>query len=115
LIVARLCANENLPLPVAVALRAKGHDVLTVQESAGQRPRLTDEEVLEFAARERRIVLTLNRKHFIRLHAARPGHSGIIVCSSDPDFQAQAERIHEILRADSPLEARLVRVNRAGT
>jgi hypothetical protein len=30
---ARLYSNENFPLPVVEALRALGHDVLTIQEA----------------------------------------------------------------------------------
>ena len=65
---ARLYANENFPLPVVEALRALGHDVLTVQESGEAEKALPDEEVLAFAVAQARAVLTLNRKHFVRLH-----------------------------------------------
>jgi hypothetical protein len=44
------------------SLRALGHDVLTVQEGpVGQA--ITDTEVVAFATREARAVLTLNQLH----------------------------------------------------
>ena len=70
---ARLYANENFPLPVVEALRRLGHDVLTIEDSGKGGQRLPDEEVLDYAIGETRALLTLNRKHFIRLHETRQG------------------------------------------
>jgi hypothetical protein len=36
-------------------------------------------ERVKFAISEDRVVLTLNRKDFIRLHKQKPNHAGIIV------------------------------------
>jgi hypothetical protein len=63
---ARLYSNENFPLPVVERLRALGHDVLTIQETGKADQALPEKEVLAFATREQRAVLTLNRLHFIR-------------------------------------------------
>ena len=109
---ARLYSNENFPLPVVLALRALGHDVETTLDVGKSDRAIPDEEVLEYAISERRAVITLNRKHFIRLHRDNPLHFGIIVCTLDPDFSGQANRIHEVLHRLSSLEGRLVRVNR---
>ena len=109
---ARLYADENFPLPVAAALRELGHDVLTVLDAGQAEQRVTDEEVLAFAAGQNRAVLTLNRKHFIRLHNTKPEHAGIVVCTFDPDFGGQAERVHAELQAYGDLAEQLVRVNR---
>lgn len=109
---ARLYANENFPLPVVEALRATGHDVMTVRESGKADQAVPDEETLDFAASEGRAVLTLNRKHFVRLHKERPEHAGIIVCTFDPDFERQARRIHDAMEAESGLAGHLIRINR---
>jgi predicted nuclease of predicted toxin-antitoxin system len=109
---ARFYSNENFPLPVVEKLRALGHDVLTIQEAGRADQALPDNEVLKFAINENRAVLTLNRRHFIRLHQDQPQHAGIIVCTVDPDFAGQAERIHEAIRAQSSLSGQLLRVNR---
>jgi hypothetical protein len=109
---ARLYANENFPLPVVEELRRLGHDVLTVQETGKAGQALTDEQVLAFASLEARTLLTLNRRHFIRLHAETPHHAGIVVCSVEADFSAQANRIHEAISAADELTGQLIRVNR---
>lgn len=109
---ARLYSNENFPLPVVVKLRELGHDLLTIQETGKADQALPDATVLEFATGENRAVLTLNRLHFIRLHRQRPNHAGIIVCTFDPDFAAQAERIHTAIADKDSLAKQLIRVNR---
>lgn len=112
---ASLYAHENFPLPVVDKLRAWGHDVVTVQERGrgGEAP--SDEEVLRLATAEGRAVLTLNRRDFIRLHTQHPRHAGIIVCTIDPDFSRQAERIHaaiQAVQATKSLQGELIRINR---
>jgi len=109
---ASLYSNENFPLPVVEKLRALGHEVLTIQEAGKADQALPDQEVLAFATREHRAVLTLNRLHFIRLHRQQPGHAGIIVCKFDPDFEAQAQRIHKTIGDQPVLTGQLLRVNR---
>lgn len=109
---ARLYANENFPLPVVEELRRLGHDVLTMYETGQAGQAIPDETVLVLAKREQRALLTLNRKHFIRLHALQPDHAGIIVCTFDPDFRGQAKRIHTAIESQRELAGQLIRVNR---
>ena len=112
---ARLYANENFPLPVVEELRRLGHDILTTLDAgnAGNAGKaLPAEAVLALAATEKRILITLNRKHFIRLHSLNPQHYGIIVCTVDPAFTAQAHRIHETLEASGSMTSKLIRINR---
>ncbi|MGE0610161.1 MAG: DUF5615 family PIN-like protein [Pirellulales bacterium] len=109
---ALLYSNENFPRPVVEELRRRGHDVLTVLEAGKADQAISDDEVLKFAASLGRAVLTLNRKHFIRLHREQPLHAGIIVCTYDPDFAGQAARLHAVLQSESRLNGQLLRVNR---
>jgi len=109
---ARLYGNENFPLPVVEELRRLGHDVLTVQDTGRALRAMSDEEVLAFAVREKRAVITLNRKHFVHLHASVSDHAGIVVCTFDRDFIAQAHRIDAAIKALSELPGKLIRVNR---
>lgn len=109
---AQFYADENFPLPVVEQLRELGHNVLTTSESGNAGQKIPDEEVLSFAAENNRILLTLNRKHFIRLHSEQPIHAGIIVCTFDPDFMGQAHRIHSVALDQLNFSGILVRVNR---
>ncbi len=110
---ARFYANENFPLPVVEELRRLGHDVVTIQETGYANRELPDDQVLSHAGSDQRAVLTINRKHFIRLHQTIPDHSGIVVCTFDPDFEAQAGRIDQAAGSHESLEGELIRVNRA--
>ncbi len=93
----RFYANESFPLPTVKELRRLGHDVLTTEEAGQSERAVTDERVLEFATEAGRTVLTLNRRHFIRLHRQWPNHAGIVACTVDADFVGQARRIREAL------------------
>jgi hypothetical protein len=101
--VAHLYGNENLPLPVVEELRRLGHDVLTIHEMGQGGQAVSDEAVINFATERGRAVLTINRKHFIRLHYSQPNHAGIIVCTFDPDFAGQSRRIHTAIEQQSSL------------
>jgi hypothetical protein len=109
---ARLYANENFPRRVVELLRQFGHDVLTVQEADNAGQGINDEAVLTFATQQDRAVITINRRDFIRLHALRPEHTGIVVCTQDADIEGQARRIHAIITGVETLRGQLLRVNR---
>jgi hypothetical protein len=109
---ARLYANENFPLPVVEELRRLGHDVLTIHETGQAGQATPDEIILAFACDECRALLTLNRKHFIRLHNAHPDHPGIIVCTFDANFAGLAHRIHAAIESQAQLSGQLIRINR---
>ena len=109
---ADLYANENFPLPAVEYLRALGHNVLTSQESGRANQRVSDDEVLRFATSENRAVVTLNRRDFIKLHRSINPHTGIVVCTQDPDFQALAVRIDREIRNHNSLSNQLIRITR---
>jgi hypothetical protein len=111
---ARFYSDEDFPLRAVLHLRGLGHDVLTVQESGLANRGTPDSDVLAFAISQGRAVLTMNRKHFIRLHRDRPGHSGIVVCTADPDVLALAERIDRAAAQGYSMAGQLVRINRPG-
>ncbi len=109
---ARIYANENFPRQVVERLRQLGHDVLTTQEAGNAGQAIADPNVLAFAIRDDRAVLTLNRRDFIRLHRSSQEHAGIIVCSEELDVEAQAARIDAAIVQAGSLRAQLLRVNR---
>jgi predicted nuclease of predicted toxin-antitoxin system len=111
--VASFYADENFPLEVVEALRRRGHDVLTAADAGQANQRIPDREVLDYARRDARILLTLNRWDFVRLHEQRTTHAGILACNADPEVERQATLIHDAVAAGS-LEGQLVRINRPG-
>jgi hypothetical protein len=112
---ARFYANENLPAQVVAEMRRLGHDVLTSLDAGKANSAVPDNEVLAFAVAEDRILLTHNRRHFLRLHLHRTAdHAGIVACTFDPDFCRQAQRIDAAVAAEPEMTNKLVRVNRPG-
>ena len=110
---ARFYANENLPEPVAVELQRLNHDVVTMREIGHGGRAMPDLDVLEFATSAGQAVVTLNRRHFVRLHVEHPAHAGIVVCTFDTDFAALARRIHDAVVSRPDLTGQLVRINRS--
>ena len=109
---ARLYADEHFPRRLTQLLRELGHDVLTVQEAGKAEQRIPDEDVVAFAIEQERAVITMNRRHFVRLHLQLSVHYGVIVCTQDPDLAGQAERIDQALRRYPMLNNQLIRVYR---
>jgi uncharacterized protein with PIN domain len=110
---ARFYSNENFPLGVVQELRKLGHDVLTSHEAGKANQSIPDDEVLKFATGEKRVLLTLNRRDFIKLDRDTRGrHAGIVVCTQDTDHPGQARRIHDQVAGAGEMAGRLLRVNR---
>jgi nucleoside-triphosphatase THEP1 len=109
---ARLYADEQFPYEVVENLRTLGHDVLTVQEAGKANLKIPDDEVLAFASSNERVILTLNRRDFKRLHRSTSNHAGIIICTDDADRNGLAERINIAISTSEPLAGKLVSVVR---
>lgn len=73
----RLLLDEDSQAHLLIQmLREAGHDVMTAREAGLDRH--PDTEILAFARREQRVVLTHNSNDFTALHRANPHHSGIL-------------------------------------
>lgn len=70
---ARFSSNENFPIQTVRELRQLHHDVLTSQDAGNANRSVSDEEVLQYAALERRALLTQEPSPFF---AAAPTESG---------------------------------------
>jgi hypothetical protein len=112
---AHFYADENFRNPVVDALRKLGHDVLTAKEAGRAGIGIDDDTVLADAAAANRILLTQNRRDFIRRHKAGLPHRGIVVCTYDPDPERLASRVDEAVAVESAPGRWLIRVNRPST
>jgi Domain of unknown function (DUF5615) len=73
----RLLANENFPGDAVEALRRLGHDVAWVRTDA---PGSKDPEVLQRAAQEERVLVTLDKDFGeLAFHARLPATSGVVL------------------------------------
>ena len=68
-------ADENIRIQMVQEMRAKGLDVQTSPEANNDG--ITDPEQLDYATSQNRIILTDNRRDFIKLHNEGKEHSGI--------------------------------------
>jgi nucleoside-diphosphate-sugar epimerase len=83
----RLLLDELLSPAIALALRARGHDVLAVSETRNQLLRgLEDRALLEHAVADRRAVVTDNVGDFLACHRSmiewRTDHYGLVLFSN---------------------------------
>jgi predicted nuclease of predicted toxin-antitoxin system len=74
--------DEDLSPRIAELLRRRGLDAISAAE-AGNR-QISDQEQLPYAAREGRVLVTRNVRHFVQLSkeavARQEPHAGIILC-----------------------------------
>lgn len=102
--------NENFPYQIVEILRKLGYDVLTSYEAGRANQSIPDEEVLNYAIQTQRILITLNRQDFIKLHKLNPNHFGIIVCTNDPHLERQARYIHNSVTKEKELKSKIIRI-----
>jgi predicted nuclease of predicted toxin-antitoxin system len=110
---ARLYADEQFPLSASELLRIMGNNILTVQKAGNANLGIPDNHVLAFAVNDRRAVVTLNRKDFMKLHLANSEHFGIIVCTNDPDRTRLATQIDQAIATLESLQGKLIRLIRS--
>ena len=72
----RLVADENCDFSVVVGVRGAGHDVIAIAELMSG---IDDEQVIELAASERRLLLTEDKDFGQLVFAAAKQNSGVIL------------------------------------
>jgi len=97
----RFLANENVPLSVVKGLRDDGHDTAWIREDA---PGSTDDQVLERAVVEGRVLLTFDKDfgEMVFLRGA-DGSKGIVLCrgmGASPEETASFVRAAIASRSD---------------
>jgi predicted nuclease of predicted toxin-antitoxin system len=96
----RVYLDEDVDVLLAGLLTARGYDCLTTT-AAGRLGR-TDEEQLEFALQESRVLITHNRTDFEDLArvwwAARRDHAGIVLALRRADVYDLARHVLPVLR-----------------
>ena len=99
----KLYIDEDLTDRIAVALRSRGYDVISVHEVSMRGK--TDEEQLRYATKNNRVILTRNIKHFVTLqreyYKNGLSHAGIAVTDYLP-FKELIRRINNFLNKKFP-------------
>lgn len=95
--------DEMYPPALAQRLRDKGHDVVAALDVEVGLASRSDDDVLAWAARNNRCVVTENISDFARLAAQGATHAGLILVSS----QRFPRTAHGLVRLGDALEALL--------
>lgn len=108
----RLLLDEMYTPAIAAELRARGHDVVSVHEAIPPLAGSTDDEVLNAAVSQQRVLVTENVRDYRPLEAALltgGGHShGIVYTTNrqfprgDPATTGQLVRALDVLLRDPP-------------
>ena len=95
----RFLADENVPGECVAALKLAGHDVVWVRTAA---PGITDAEVLAWAAREERLLVTFD-KDFGELarRSELPPTSGVILFRTSMPQRGVARQFADLLTSRS--------------
>lgn len=105
----KLLLDENLSARVALDLRSEGHDVVHIRER-GALGR-SDQQVLDLAFEEDRVLVTANVADFQKLAGAREIHAGVVLLfEGSLTRDEQRALLREVLIA---LSARADLVNQA--
>lgn len=99
----RLCANENIPGDCVARLRQGGHDVVWIRETS---PGNSDAEVLAWAWRENRLLITFDKDfgELVFRRGSKASHGIVLFRIAQPSAAAVAERVATVLasRGDWP-------------
>jgi predicted nuclease of predicted toxin-antitoxin system len=98
----RFLANENFPYPSTLLLRQAGHDVICIAELF---PSWKDRQVLEYAVREARIILTFDRDYGEMLFRFQltPPPAVVYFRQKGSGPEAAGQRLSEYLRVGREL------------
>jgi predicted nuclease of predicted toxin-antitoxin system len=83
--VLRYHLDEHLPSEIANGLRRRQIECSTTNEAG--LVAASDDEQLNYATREQRVLVTHDRD-FVRVHARRPDHFGIVLLTGNRHFGA---------------------------
>ncbi len=82
----KLYLDEDVPLSFGEALNNRGVDILSTQDAGNKG--FTDLEQLLFAAQDKRVIISHNKKDFIQLHKhcleIKTQHHGIVLTDQLP-------------------------------
>lgn len=96
---ARLLLDEHFDRRVQVVLSRKGFDIVHLRDTCEDKSGdgIEDEQVLDQAIRDRRVLVTDNICDFRPLAAAKPWHYGVLLCPCYVDPKRKAEAIERVL------------------
>jgi predicted nuclease of predicted toxin-antitoxin system len=117
----KLLCDEGVDRPIVDALRGAGHDVSYVAEMA---PGISDDEVLAVAAKDRAVVLTIDKDFGELVYRQGRAHHGVLLLrlhgfdsteKSNIVLRAVAEHGDELPGAFAVIDRNRIRVRRSSS
>jgi len=105
-----LLGDEDFNHKVLKGLADASYDVTSIRDLGLDRQWFSDEDVLKTAIELGRIVLTHNKRDFIRLHRKTNQHPGIITCYQTSDHDTLTGKILQLLEEVDSFENNLFRI-----
>lgn len=107
----QLLADQNFPSQAVDKLRELGHDVVWIQQDS---PGIPDEEVLDHAVRESRVLLTLDKDFgALAFRSGLPAECGILLFRVLPVPAQVAELAERVLQTEADLQGKFTVVEAA--
>ena len=107
-----LLGDEDFNHKVLKILTEVPYDVTSIKELGLDRKWFSDEDVLKTAIELNRVILTHNKRDFIKLHRKAEWHPGIITCYQTADFETLAGKIISLIEGVDSFENSLFRINK---
>jgi predicted nuclease of predicted toxin-antitoxin system len=109
----KLLVDVGVGSAVEAWLQAQGHDVLSVRNLD---PRMPDDDILALAARDARLVVTMDRDFGELVYRLGQGHSGVLLLRlEDADSGTKVAVVQEIFNNHERELARRFSVYQRGT
>jgi len=106
----RFIADENIPRETVELLKKKGLDIVTVSDVS---PGLGDDEILDLARKDERIVITFDRDFGQLIFKQKRKTEGLILLRFNPESPQQiAKRIQQTLATKIDMEGSVIVVKK---
>jgi predicted nuclease of predicted toxin-antitoxin system len=106
----RFIADENIPRETVELLKRKGVDIVSVSDVS---PGLGDDEILELARKDERIVITFDRDFSQLIFKQKRKTKGLILLRFNPESPQQiAKRIQQALATKIKMDSSVIVVKK---
>ena len=106
----RLFADENIPPRIVQGLQDYGVDIITTTDAQLDNRNTSDPEILTYATRVGRAVITFDRGDYKKLHQQSDAHAGIILLKQNMPLPMLIEKVAALALSQSDLKGKVHRV-----
>ncbi|MBX3398100.1 MAG: DUF5615 family PIN-like protein [Gemmataceae bacterium] len=97
----KVLVDVSAGLRIAEALRSSGHDVVSVRDVD---PRMSDRDILDWATRDGRLIVTMDKDFGELVHRSGQSHSGVLLLRLDTMGSEEKVRVVNAIFANFATE-----------